>query len=124
MKHGTTTGHNYHGCRCGECRRAKVEHVKAWRKANPDKVRAANRRSKAAYREYHDSQNARYRAEYAELTKPFAINSWRPWSKAEVAIALDRSLTVVEAALAIGRTADAVTTARRNYRGKEMKESA
>lgn len=51
-----------------------------------------------------------------EATRHTAVNYKAPWTDSDIEIALDRSLTVIEAAQRLGRTHSAVRALRYKYR--------
>lgn len=51
-----------------------------------------------------------------EATRPTAANHKQPWADRDIEIALDRSLTVIEAAQRLGRTHSSVRALRHKYR--------
>ncbi|MEU9805449.1 hypothetical protein [Mycobacterium sp. NPDC050853] len=55
------------------------------------------------------------RSRRQEATWPTAVNHKQPWTDADVEIALDRSMTVVEAAQSLGRTHSSVRALRHKY---------
>lgn len=58
-----------------------------------------------------------------ETTWPTAVNHKQPWTDADVEIALDRSMTVVEAAQSLGRTHSSVRALRHKYRDAQAARS-
>jgi len=56
----------------------------------------------------------------ARTTPPAGESARRPWSIPDAKIAIDPSLTVVEAALQIGRTASAVESLRSRWRAGKL----
>jgi len=66
-------------------------------------------------------RHRRYLARRAERTAPPTEGTARrPWSIPDAKVALDQSLTVVEAALRIGRTASAVESLRSRWRAGKL----
>lgn len=62
-------------------------------------------------------RHRRYLARRAERTAPPpGVSARRPWSLPDAQIALDPTLSVVQAALQIGRSASAVESLRRRWR--------
>jgi|GEM_PF-6538194 len=57
------------------------------------------------------------------LSLPTATSSGEPWSRDDTELALDRSLSNLEAARALGRTAYAVRSKRRDVARAERKEN-
>ncbi len=51
-----------------------------------------------------------------EATRPTAVNHGQPWTDRDVGTALDRNLTVIEAAQRLGRTHSSVRALRHKYR--------
>ncbi|MGH3724198.1 MAG: hypothetical protein ACRDUS_08715 [Mycobacterium sp.] len=51
-----------------------------------------------------------------EVTRPTAVNHKQPWTDRDTEIALDRTLTVIEAAQRVGRTHTSVRALRHKYR--------
>ena len=67
------------------------------------------------------ARHRRYLARRAARTAPpIDETARRPWSVPEAKVALDPSLTVVEAALQIGRTASAVESLRSRWRAGKL----
>lgn len=62
------------------------------------------------------SMAAAERARRQEVTQPTAVNNKQPWTDRDVELALDRSLTVIEAAQQLGRTHASVRALRHKYR--------
>jgi hypothetical protein len=54
MRHGTTTGYQYHKCRCDLCRQAANEAMRRWRHGNS----VAAGRDRAQARAYYVALNA------------------------------------------------------------------
>ena len=65
-----------------------------------------------------DVQQARQR-----FSIPSATNKGKPWTEDDRAVALDRSLTTLQAAKSLGRTAYAIRTIRRDA-AREEREAA
>lgn len=94
-----------------------------WIAANPDKVAAyraqagsAQKEWRTANREYVAQIKRSYEDNRERVVNPKAVNHRTPWTEAELKIALDRSLTEVEAALMLGRTVRAVSNKRHKVR--------
>ena len=67
------------------------------------------------------ARHRRYLARRAARTAPSTDGTARrPWSVPDAKVALDLSLTVVEAALQIGRTASAVESLRSRWRAGKL----
>jgi len=67
------------------------------------------------------ARHRRYLARRAARTAPTTDGTGRrPWSIPDAKVALDPSLTVVEAALQIGRTASAVESLRSRWRAGKL----
>lgn len=102
------TTYTNRGCRCEGCLADKREQHRLWRqkRASPTARKALNkRRSSRAYRN---------NAEAAAL----AVNSNKPWTDEDRAVALRPDLTLKEAALLLGRTVYAVKFMRRQHRDR------
>ena len=69
----------------------------AWREANPDHNRALQRA---------------WRRDREAVVNPRASHRRQPWSEAEVQVALDPALSLVEDALLLGRTVYAISNQR------------
>lgn len=121
-KHGTAYAWRTYGCRCEPCVQAQRAHERAWAAQRPleAKVRKAARTAAhhAAQRaRRHEIRRARS-ATVAQITGPRAIRAGEPITDEDIEIACDMSLTVMEAALALGRTASAVSAMRGRYRNR------
>lgn len=105
------------------------EYLRQWTLENPEKVRAAGR---AGYRRHRETRLAAssawakenagyvrevqrsYREERTLVITSRATNGGAPWTEPELRIALDRSLSLAEAALMLGRTVNAIGQQRHN----------
>ncbi|MEU9805600.1 hypothetical protein [Mycobacterium sp. NPDC050853] len=114
--HGTVNGHEMWGCRCGRCEAAYRQWHQQWREQMPDEFRANAAAGQARWKARNPEKVCRHRREQAEnkvlLTMPAAHQHKQPWRVEEIEIALDMSLTAVQTALRLGRTAHAVQNAR------------
>jgi hypothetical protein len=102
-----TTYANY-GCRCEGCTVAHREEYNRWRNSLPaERKKELNARTSRA-------KDRRVR----ELNDELALhaNKSKAWTEREIAIALDRSITVRQAAEMLGRTIYAVKSIRNKYR--------
>jgi hypothetical protein len=116
-----------------EKRRKHAEYQRMWRKANPERVRLINRRSRGL--ELKDPVRAELRKKRIKESrkKPetlkkrqlqkkrryqktqYAINDHRRWSDYEIEMAFDRELTDTQISEKIGRSVQAVGLARKRY---------
>lgn len=114
--HGTANGHELWGCRCDGCVAAYRQWDKRRRQEMPDEFRANAAAGQARWKARNPGKVSRHRREQAEnkvlLTMPVAHQHKQPWRIEEIEVALDMSLTAVQAALRLGRTAHAVQNAR------------
>ena len=119
-----------------EKRKKHAEYQRAWRAANPEKAKAIAKRSRERYRT--DPEAAKIRRDWIKASKKkpniirsrkaskkkryektqYAINHHRRWSDAEIQIAFDRYLTDTEISSAIGRSVQAVESARVRYKDR------
>lgn len=111
-KHGTQYAARTYGCRCELCLRAAREHERAWAAQRPmeAKVRKAAQTA-ARHAAQPDQRNDIRRAcsiRVAEITGPQAIRAGEPITDDDIEVACDMSMTVLEAALILGRTASSV----------------
>lgn len=118
--HGTANGHEMWGCRCDECVAVYRHWDKSRRAQMPDKFRvnaAAGQARWKARNQLRVSRHRRVQAEHRDLlTRPTAHQHKQPWEVDEIEIALDMSLTAVQAAQRLGRTAHAVQNARQVFK--------
>ncbi|MHA7661345.1 hypothetical protein [Mycolicibacterium sp. HS_4_1] len=121
-KHGTQYAARTYGCRCEPCLNAARAHERAWAAQRPleAKVRKAARTAvrHAAQREQRSEIWRARSATVAEITGAKAIRSGEPVTDEDIEIACDMSLTAIEAALVLGRTATAVDKIRFRYRNR------
>lgn len=109
--HGTDARYQ-HGCRCGECREAHAimnaaEHRRAARPGRPIRFPKAT-----------SDRLAAMHAEDQASTRRDATAHYRPWTDADLAVALDYSHSAVEAAKTLGRTLFAIRHIRARHRGE------
>ncbi|MGJ6121611.1 hypothetical protein QN239_03440 [Mycolicibacterium sp. Y3] len=121
-KHGTAYAWRTYGCRCQPCVDAQRAHERAWAAQRPleAKVRKAARTA-VHHAGQPDRRNGIRRARsitVAEITAPKAIRAGEPVTEEDVEIACDLSMTAMEAALVLGRTASAVDAIRRKHRDR------
>lgn len=101
------------------------ERKRRWVEENQDLCREYSRRSSARNyerrrkwflenREYVQRQQRRARERYQSMV--WAVNAGQPWTKGELDLALDKRLTLVEAAIALGRSPQAVGNVRHKHR--------
>jgi hypothetical protein len=104
------------------------DYNREYARANPDRIRKytaatasrqdparlaeANRKWHLENREYVTSKKRAQRIEKDRVVNPQAVNQGARWNKAQTKIALDLSLTCVEAALQLGRTRSAIANRR------------
>lgn len=121
-KHGTHYAWRVYGCRCQRCVLAAREHERAWAARRPleARVRKAvqNAVHRAARRDRHNAIRQARAVKVAEITGAKAIRASEPITDEDIAVACDMSLSVVEAALALGRTASSVAKIRHRYRDR------
>ncbi|WP_100483137.1 hypothetical protein [Mycobacteroides abscessus] len=114
--HGTVNGHEMWGCRCEECVAVYRQWCRQCRQQMPDEFRANAAAGQARWKARNPEKVSQHRREQAEnkmlLTMPAAHQHKQPWRVEEIEVALDMSLTAVQAALRLGRTAHAVQNAR------------
>ncbi|WP_078314739.1 hypothetical protein [Mycobacterium sp. D16Q16] len=114
--HGTGRGYELWDCRCDRCDAAYRQWQQQWREQMPDEFRANAAAGQARWKARNPEKVSRHRREQAEnkvlLTMPAAHQHKQPWRVEEIEVALDMSLTAVQAALRLGRTAHAVQNAR------------
>ncbi|WP_134062806.1 hypothetical protein [Mycobacteroides salmoniphilum] len=124
-KHGTHYAWRTYGCRCQRCVQAHRDHDKNVWRANIE-VREKKAAANAAWRATHPDRVGYYdtiKHEYeAARTVPGAVNHKQPWSDADLAAALDMSLTAVQVAQRLGRTAYAVIAVRTKQRDRRWWE--
>ncbi|TLH64295.1 hypothetical protein [Mycolicibacterium aubagnense] len=121
-QHGTQYAARTYGCRCEPCLEAARAHERAWAAGRPleAKVRKAALTA-VRHAGQQDQRNEIWRARsaaVAEITEPQAIRAGEPITDEDIEIACDMSMTVMEAALALGRTARAVGKIRSRYRNR------
>ena len=121
-KHGTQYAARTYGCRCEPCVEAAREHERACAAPRPleAEVRKAAQtaaRHAAQPQQRNDIRHARS-ITVAEITAPKAIRSHARITDEDIEIACDMSMTVMEAALALGRTASSVNKIRHKYRNR------
>ncbi|WP_100467020.1 hypothetical protein [Mycobacteroides abscessus] len=121
-KHGTAYAWRTYGCRCEPCVLASRAHQRQWDRSRPleAKVRKAAQFAvyRAARRERHSEIRKARSVKVAEITGAKAIRAQEPVTDEDIAIACDMSLTILEAALALGRTAASVAKIRHKHRNR------
>lgn len=96
------TTYGNHGCRCDGCR----EDMNRYARKHRAEASPATRRKMNAY------ADARYRRRNAESVAA-AVNMGKPWTSEDLAIACDRSMSVMQSAKVLGRSMDSVKHMRR-----------
>lgn len=121
-KHGTAYAWRTYGCRCEPCVQAARAHQRQWDRSRPleAKVHKAAQFAvhHAARRERHNEIRRARSVKVAEITGAKAIRAQESVTDEDIAIACDMSLTILEAALALGRTASSVAKIRHRYRDR------
>lgn len=98
--------YNNHRCRCQGCTAAKTEQHRAYRKvASPAVKKRMNRRKTV--------RNQRQNIEMGNV-----VNNRKPWTEEDRRVALDRTITVRQAAELLGRSIFAVKQYRSDHRDK------
>jgi hypothetical protein len=121
-KHGTHYAWRTYGCRCEPCVQAHREHDRRVWRANAEvreKKAAANAEWRAANPARVRVYGAMKREYEAARTVPGAVNHKQPWTDTDLEVALDMSLTAVQAAQRLGRTAQAVIAVRTKQRDRQ-----
>lgn len=110
LKHGTATLYSKGGCRCEPCQIAGSRSLREWRIANPD----ANPGHVRRWRASNPGRGREYAREQADLVGPSPRSEAKDiWTGADLEMVVTRiDLTLTELARRLGRTRQAVATAR------------
>ena len=121
-KHGTAYAWRTYGCRCQPCIQAQRAHERAWAAQRPLEAKVRKAARTAVHRAAQPDRRNQIRRDrsiaVAEITGPKAIRAGEPVTDEDIAIACDMSMTTIEAALVLGRTASSVGKIRHRYRDR------
>lgn len=106
--HGVT-GYDKHNCRCGICVEAHNAKNREWhaRKSCDPEYLSRRRQYAEEYRK-SASNSSKLQRKYSRLSHNFGSRARTPFSPAEDSIVMDASLSAIECAAIIGRSAGAV----------------
>ncbi|MBN9636480.1 MAG: hypothetical protein J0H22_15045 [Actinobacteria bacterium] len=121
-KHGTAYAWRAYGCRCEPCVLAHRAYERTWAAQRPLEAKARKAARTAVHHagqpdRRNDIRRSRSVA-VAEITEPKAIRAGEPITDEDIEFACDMSMTVMEAALMLGRTASSVSAIRSRYRNR------